>query len=106
MFSSAASAFASSSRSRVAAASASRVGVMRQQTRSFGVRKNYYIEKWNGVRENTTKEFSVSGSNFMTVFMAAAGIPFGIYLVAKSEEESRQNLDPPRTFNMRKNKMF
>ena len=70
--------------------------------RRFGVKQNYYIEKWNGVRENTTKEFSVNSGNFATVFLAAVGFPLAYYGMYKSEEAGRNGLARPRTFNQEK----
>ena len=71
-----------------------------QQVRRFGVKQNYYIEKWNGIRENTTKEFEVSSGNFTTVFLAAVGFPLAYYAMYKSEEAGRNNVG--RTFNQEK----
>ena len=96
-----------SSSSRARAAATPTQGVMisaarNTHVRRFGVKQNYYIEKWNGVRENTTKEFSVNSGNFATVFLAAVGFPLAYYGMYKSEEAGRNGLARPRTFNQEK----
>jgi hypothetical protein len=52
---------------------------------SFGVKKNKYVEEWNGKREITEKTFGVEFSSAPTLFFYLVVVPYGIYTWSRSE---------------------
>jgi hypothetical protein len=52
---------------------------------SYGVKKNKYVEEWNGKREITEKTFGVEFSSAPTLFFYLLVVPYGIYTWSRSE---------------------
>mmetsp|Transcript_7560 Transcript_7560/g.10841 ORF Transcript_7560/g.10841 Transcript_7560/m.10841 type:complete len:95 (+) Transcript_7560:103-387(+) len=73
---------------------ATRTAVQLQQKRSMGggpypyalnVRKNKFVEEWNGRREITEKSFDADGSTIPWILTLCVAIPYAFYAVSKDE---------------------
>ena len=51
----------------------------------MAVKKNKYIEEWNGRREITTQSFELSQKNVGKFLLYIVFIPYGIYTAARTE---------------------
>ena len=51
----------------------------------LNVKKNKFVEEWNGRREITEKSFSASADNVATILFYCVVIPYGIYSLGRSE---------------------
>lgn len=51
----------------------------------MAVKKNKYIEEWNGKREITEKTFRMDYGDVPTFVMTILVIPYGIYTWSRSE---------------------
>lgn len=54
---------------------------------NLGVKKNKFIEEWNGRREITEKSFRASGKTIPWIFGLTVIFPFGVYAITKDELE-------------------
>ena len=54
---------------------------------NLNVRKNKFIEEWNGRREITEKSWTASGKNIPWVVFMTIVFPYGTYALFKSELE-------------------
>jgi hypothetical protein len=52
---------------------------------SYGVKKNKYVEEWNGKREITEKTFGIEFNSAPTLFFYLVVVPYGIYTWSRSE---------------------
>jgi hypothetical protein len=55
----------------------------------YGVKKNKFVEEWNGKREITEKTFAVEFSSVPTLVLYLMLFPFGVYTLSRSELKSR-----------------
>jgi len=53
--------------------------------RNLGVKKNYYIEEWNGRREITEKSFRPTGKTVPWIVLLGVIFPYGFYAITKDE---------------------
>jgi len=51
----------------------------------LNVKKNKYVEEWNGRREITEKAFQATADKVFTIVICCCVIPFGIYSLGRSE---------------------
>lgn len=51
----------------------------------MAVKKNKYLEEWNGKREITEKSFSVNENNMHLLFLWVLLFPYGVYTWTRSE---------------------
>lgn len=51
----------------------------------LGVKKNKFVEEWNGRREITEKSFRVSGKTLPSILMLGVVFPFAVYAVCRDE---------------------
>ena len=51
----------------------------------LNVKKNKFVEEWNGRREITEKSFSASADKVATILFYCVVIPYGIYSLGRSE---------------------
>lgn len=54
---------------------------------NLGVKKNKYIEEWNGRREITEKSFRASGKTIPWIIALGVIFPYSVYATTKSELE-------------------
>eukprot|EP00573_Skeletonema_grethae_P010893 CAMPEP_0201692582 /NCGR_PEP_ID=MMETSP0578-20130828/5435_1 /ASSEMBLY_ACC=CAM_ASM_000663 /TAXON_ID=267565 /ORGANISM="Skeletonema grethea, Strain CCMP 1804" /LENGTH=100 /DNA_ID=CAMNT_0048177985 /DNA_START=39 /DNA_END=341 /DNA_ORIENTATION=+ len=54
-------------------------------TDAMHVKKNKYVEEWNGRREITEKAFEVGPDNLPAILFCAFVFPFGIYTFTRRE---------------------
>jgi len=54
---------------------------------NLGVKKNKYIEEWNGRREITEKSFRASGKTIPWILFLGVIFPYSVYAVTRSELE-------------------
>ena len=52
---------------------------------NLGVKKNKFIEEWNGRREITEKSFNASGKTVPWFIFLGVAFPYGVYSTTKSE---------------------
>jgi len=52
---------------------------------NLGVKKNKFIEEWNGRREITEKSFNASGKNVPWIIFLGVFFPYGVYAITKDE---------------------
>ncbi|GAX27028.1 hypothetical protein FisN_9Lh344 [Fistulifera solaris] len=52
---------------------------------NMAVKKNKFMEEWNGKREITEKSFEVNFANIPTLVMTLLVVPYGIYTWSRSE---------------------
>mmetsp|Transcript_13578 Transcript_13578/g.21383 ORF Transcript_13578/g.21383 Transcript_13578/m.21383 type:complete len:95 (-) Transcript_13578:120-404(-) len=52
---------------------------------SYKVKKNKYIEEWNGRREITEKSFTARPEKVLAIFFYVVVLPFGCYTLTRSE---------------------
>ncbi len=52
---------------------------------NMAVKKNKFMEEWNGKREITEKSFEVNFANIPTLVMTLFVVPYGIYTWSRSE---------------------
>mmetsp|Transcript_22771 Transcript_22771/g.33444 ORF Transcript_22771/g.33444 Transcript_22771/m.33444 type:complete len:97 (+) Transcript_22771:129-419(+) len=79
---------------RQALARAGRTGTMQIQKRKMGgggfdhkffVKKNKFVEEWNGRREITEKAFDMTSDKVPTVLLTLIVFPFAIYSATRTE---------------------
>lgn len=51
----------------------------------MAVKKNKFMEEWNGKREITEKTFEVGSDNAVSIFIFLGLVPYGIYTWSRSE---------------------
>ena len=56
---------------------------------SYKVKKNKFVEEWNGRREITEKTFAPSGSEVASIFFYVAVIPYGLYSLMRAEFQAK-----------------
>merc|ERR1712060_469737 len=54
-------------------------------TDAMHVKKNKFVEEWNGRREITEKAFEVNMDNLPTLILTCVVIPYGIYYFTRKE---------------------
>jgi len=54
-------------------------------TDAMHVKKNKFVEEWNGRREITEQTFEVNPSNLPTILVMCVLIPYGIYSATRAE---------------------
>lgn len=54
-------------------------------TDAMHVKKNKFVEEWNGRREITEQTFEVNPSNLPTILVMCLLIPYGIYSATRAE---------------------
>jgi hypothetical protein len=54
-------------------------------TDAMHVKKNKYVEEWNGRREITEKAFEVGPDNLPAILFCVVVFPFGIYSFTRRE---------------------
>lgn len=54
----------------------------------LNVKKNKFVEEWNGRREITEHAFSMDQAKIPSVFMMCFLFPYGVYVWTRSEFES------------------
>jgi len=52
---------------------------------NLGVKKNKFIEEWNGRREITEKSFDATSKTVPWILTLCIAVPYGIYAIAKDE---------------------
>lgn len=52
---------------------------------NLGVKKNKFIEEWNGRREITEKSFNASGKTVPWIITLCIVLPYGVYSVVRDE---------------------
>ncbi len=52
---------------------------------NLGVKKNKFIEEWNGRREITEKAFNASAANVPWIITLCLIVPYGVYTVVRDE---------------------
>ena len=52
---------------------------------TLGVRKNKYVEEWNGRREITEKAFEVNPDSLPAIILMCVVFPYGIYHFTRKE---------------------
>ena len=55
----------------------------------YAVKKNKFVEEWNGKREITEKSFQLDFNKVPTLVMYLMIVPFGIYSWSRAELKSR-----------------
>jgi hypothetical protein len=55
----------------------------------YKVKKNKYVEEWNGKREITEKSFTVDETMAANLFLYVVVLPYGIYTLTRSEFHSK-----------------
>eukprot|EP00970_Alexandrium_tamarense_P008132 scaffold1548_cov237-Alexandrium_tamarense.AAC.33 len=63
-------------------------------TDAMHVKKNKYVEEWNGRREITEKAFTVNPNNLFSLVLCCVVIPYGVYDMTRRELVSKG--DPRR----------
>lgn len=66
-------------------------------TDAMHVKKNKFVEEWNGRREITEKAFEVGQSNLPAILFCCVVFPFGIYTLTRREfivKSDRSEGDP------------
>ena len=56
---------------------------------SYKVKKNKYVEEWNGRREITEKSFTADVGKVASIFFYVVVLPYGIYTLTRSEFHSK-----------------
>ena len=51
----------------------------------MNIRKNKFVEEWNGRREITEKAFWIDGKKVFPLFFYCAAVPFGFYYFSGME---------------------
>jgi hypothetical protein len=51
----------------------------------MAVKKNKYIEEWNGKREITEKTFEIGTGNLLQLLIWLGLVPYGIYTWSRAE---------------------
>eukprot|EP00581_Thalassiosira_minuscula_P019034 CAMPEP_0183725678 /NCGR_PEP_ID=MMETSP0737-20130205/21173_1 /TAXON_ID=385413 /ORGANISM="Thalassiosira miniscula, Strain CCMP1093" /LENGTH=75 /DNA_ID=CAMNT_0025956747 /DNA_START=125 /DNA_END=352 /DNA_ORIENTATION=- len=54
-------------------------------TDAMHVKKNKYVEEWNGRREITEMAFEVNPTNLPILFLTVVMIPYGVYSLTRKE---------------------
>ena len=54
-------------------------------TDAMHVKKNKYVEEWNGRREITEQTFEVGPSNIFQILFCCVVFPYGIYYMTRTE---------------------
>ncbi|KAL3791954.1 hypothetical protein ACHAWO_009469 [Cyclotella atomus] len=54
-------------------------------TDAMHVKKNKFVEEWNGRREITEQAFEVGPKNIITLLVTCVGIPYGVYYMTRTE---------------------
>lgn len=52
---------------------------------NLGVKKNKFIEEWNGRREITEKSFNASGKTVPWIIALCLVVPYSVYSVSRDE---------------------
>jgi hypothetical protein len=52
---------------------------------NLGVKKNKFVEEWNGRREITEKSFRASGKTIPWIISLVVIFPYGVYAITKDE---------------------
>jgi hypothetical protein len=56
---------------------------------SYKVKKNKYVEEWNGRREITEKSFNAKPGKVLSIFFYVVVLPYGIYSLTRSEFKNK-----------------
>ncbi len=54
---------------------------------NLGVKKNKFVEEWNGRREITEKSFRASGKTIPWIIGLTIIFPYGVYAITRDELE-------------------
>jgi hypothetical protein len=54
-------------------------------TDAMHVKKNKFVEEWNGRREITEQAFEVGPKNIISILVCVVAIPYGIYQLTRTE---------------------
>lgn len=54
-------------------------------TDAMHVKKNKFVEEWNGRREITEQAFEVGPKNIVSILVCCLAIPYGIYTMTRNE---------------------
>ncbi len=60
---------------------------------NMAVKKNKFVEEWNGKREMTEKTFAVNFADIPKLLMTLFVVPYGIYTWSRSEFVNAANDD-------------
>lgn len=83
---------------RAALAPLARSAGTRRMGGMTNVKKNFWVEEWNGKREITEKTFELDGKTVAKIFTWIVAFPFLIHAVVKSEfDHSKNNCINPET---------
>ena len=55
----------------------------------YKVKKNKYVEEWNGRREITEKSFTVDPKMAANLLFYVVVLPYGVYTLTRSEFQSK-----------------
>jgi hypothetical protein len=55
----------------------------------YKVKKNKYVEEWNGKREITEKSFTVDETMAANLLLYVVALPYGIYTLTRAEFHSK-----------------
>jgi hypothetical protein len=55
----------------------------------YKVKKNKYVEEWNGKREITEKTFTVDETMAANLLLYVVVLPYGVYTLTRSEFQSK-----------------
>eukprot|EP00934_Nitzschia_sp_Nitz4_P004954 Nitzschia sp. Nitz4//scaffold41_size133979//8362//8765//NITZ4_003326-RA/size133979-snap-gene-0.96-mRNA-1//1//CDS//3329551407//4944//frame0 len=56
---------------------------------SYKVKKNGFIEEWNGKREITERTFEATYQNTLGILFCVVVIPYGVYSLTRAEFQSK-----------------
>ena len=56
---------------------------------SYKVKKNKFVEEWNGRREITEKSFEAKPGNVANLFFYVLVLPLGVYTLTRSEFQNK-----------------
>jgi hypothetical protein len=56
---------------------------------SYKVKKNKFVEEWNGRREITEKSFTARPEKVLALFFYVLVLPYGVYTLTRSEFHSK-----------------
>eukprot|EP00956_Cyclotella_meneghiniana_P011515 scaffold16169_cov62-Cyclotella_meneghiniana.AAC.6 len=54
-------------------------------TDAMHVKKNKYVEEWNGRREITEQAFEVGPKNIVSILVCCVGFPYLVYYMTRTE---------------------
>lgn len=56
---------------------------------SYKVKKNKFVEEWNGRREITERTFEATPEVVLSIFFYVVVLPYGVYALTRGEFQSK-----------------